>query len=246
MNRENRSPIKRREKKVPDIAKALDNWARKHEAQGFVVSPDLSEKKKRLFAMACADPDGKQNPATTNWLKKSKQQTDSIDLNAGKKSPHTIASDGETMPHVPSTVDESLISPNELVSAQHGSSQSTLVTTPSTDIDSQTSPPSSEGICASALHSRPPSISSIEYGSRSQAFSPAMSIEISNGNGEHRSSMTSNHSKYESFSDMMVGSHSDGNLQQSSQVDIYDDSSHNSTKHHGCKLSLKSVGNPMH
>jgi hypothetical protein len=103
MDDRSQSPIKRSKGKVPDIGKALTNWARKYQSQGSVLTYALIEEKARLFATSCASPDGTQKIVTADWLEEFMQKIDLPASNPRKKSTDTIASDEESMPHLQSS-----------------------------------------------------------------------------------------------------------------------------------------------
>lgn len=97
-----RSPIKRSKGKVPDIEKALANWARNYQRQGFVLTDAMIKEKAHFFATTCASPDGKQKILTASWLEKFKQKNNLSGSKSRKNSTDTIASDGEGLPHLQS------------------------------------------------------------------------------------------------------------------------------------------------
>lgn len=69
-----RSPIKRAKGRVPDIEKALSNWARNYQKQGFPLTDAQIREKAMFFASTCGSPDGKEKVLTTRWLEKFKQK----------------------------------------------------------------------------------------------------------------------------------------------------------------------------
>ncbi|EED20100.1 conserved hypothetical protein [Talaromyces stipitatus ATCC 10500] len=97
-----RSPIKRSKGKVPDIEKALANWARNYQRQGFVLTDAMIKEKAHFFATTCASPDGKQKLLTASWLEKFKQKNNLGGSKSRKNSVDTVASDGEGLPHLQS------------------------------------------------------------------------------------------------------------------------------------------------
>lgn len=97
-----RSPIKRSKGKVPDIEKALANWARNYQRQGFVLTDAMIKEKAHFFATTCASPDGKSKILTASWLEKFKQKNNLSGSKSRKNSAVSIASDGEDLPHLQS------------------------------------------------------------------------------------------------------------------------------------------------
>ncbi|KAF7712784.1 HTH Psq-type DNA-binding domain-containing protein [Penicillium ucsense] len=70
----NRSPIKRAKGRVPDIEKALSNWARNYQRQGFPLSDEMIREKARFFASTCGCPESKEKVLTASWLERFKQK----------------------------------------------------------------------------------------------------------------------------------------------------------------------------
>ncbi|KAJ5678915.1 hypothetical protein N7462_007159 [Penicillium macrosclerotiorum] len=70
----NRSPIKRTKGRVPDIEKALSNWARNFQRQGYRLNDEMIKEKALFFASTCGCPEGKDKVLTTSWLEKFKQK----------------------------------------------------------------------------------------------------------------------------------------------------------------------------
>ena len=97
-----RSPIKRSKGKVPDIEKALANWARNYQRQGFALTDAMIKEKAHFFATTCASSDGKQKILTASWLEKFKQKNNLSGSKSRKNSTDTIASDREDLPHLQS------------------------------------------------------------------------------------------------------------------------------------------------
>lgn len=97
-----RSPIKRSKGKVPDIEKALANWARNYQRQGFVLTDAMIKEKAHFFATTCASPDGKSKILTASWLEKFKQKNNLSGSKSRKNSTDTIASDREDLPRLQS------------------------------------------------------------------------------------------------------------------------------------------------
>jgi Tc5 transposase DNA-binding domain len=88
-----RSPIKRSKGKVPDIEKALANWARNYTRQGFILTDAMIKEKANFFATTCTQ-DGKQKILTPSWLEKFKQKNNLSGSKSRKNSTDTVASDG--------------------------------------------------------------------------------------------------------------------------------------------------------
>lgn len=69
-----RSPIKRSKARVPDIEKALSNWARNCQKQGYQLSDAMIQEKANFFATTCGNQNGKEKVLSTRWLEKFKQK----------------------------------------------------------------------------------------------------------------------------------------------------------------------------
>ncbi|KAJ5586980.1 uncharacterized protein N7459_002745 [Penicillium hispanicum] len=67
-----RSPIKRAKGRVPDIEKALSNWARNYQRQGYPLNDEMIKEKAMFFASTCGCPEGKEKVLTSSWLEKFK------------------------------------------------------------------------------------------------------------------------------------------------------------------------------
>ncbi|CAL5867298.1 uncharacterized protein PFLUO_LOCUS1513 [Penicillium psychrofluorescens] len=107
-----RSPIKRAKGRVPDIEKALTNWARNYQRQGFPLSDEMIKEKALFFASTCGCPESKDKVLTSAWLEKfkiknnlagAKKRKGSIDVRSGSNSPTRINTDsaGESTGHSP-------------------------------------------------------------------------------------------------------------------------------------------------
>ncbi|EHA19072.1 hypothetical protein ASPNIDRAFT_212059 [Aspergillus niger ATCC 1015] len=69
-----RSPIKRAKGRVPDIEKALSNWARNYQKQGYPLNDEMIREKALFFASTCGSSDGKEKVLSTSWLEKFKRK----------------------------------------------------------------------------------------------------------------------------------------------------------------------------
>lgn len=70
-----RSPIKRAKGRVPDIEKALSNWARNYQSLGKPLTDQLIKEKALFFAHTSGCPEeGKAKVCTPAWLEKFKQK----------------------------------------------------------------------------------------------------------------------------------------------------------------------------
>ncbi|PYH95009.1 centromere binding protein B [Aspergillus ellipticus CBS 707.79] len=69
-----RSPIKRSKGRVPDIEKALSNWARNYQRQGYPLNDEMIREKALFFASTCGSSDGKEKVLTNSWLEKFKRK----------------------------------------------------------------------------------------------------------------------------------------------------------------------------
>ena len=70
----NRSPIKRSKGKFPDIERALSNWARNHQRQGFPLSDLIIREKARFFANTVGSSESHIKVNSASWLEKFKQK----------------------------------------------------------------------------------------------------------------------------------------------------------------------------
>ncbi|PWY72399.1 centromere binding protein B [Aspergillus heteromorphus CBS 117.55] len=69
-----RSPIKRSKGRVPDIEKALSNWAKNYQRQGYPLNDEMIREKALFFASTCGGSDGKEKVLTNSWLEKFKRK----------------------------------------------------------------------------------------------------------------------------------------------------------------------------
>jgi hypothetical protein len=69
-----RSPIKRAKGRVPDIEKALSNWARNYQRGGYPINDEMIQEKALFFASTCGCPEGKDKVLTAAWLERFKQK----------------------------------------------------------------------------------------------------------------------------------------------------------------------------
>ncbi|EKV07516.1 DNA binding HTH domain, Psq-type [Penicillium digitatum] len=97
-----RSPIKRAKGRVPDIEKALSNWARNYQRQGYTLNDEMIKEKALFFASICGCPEGKEKVCTTAWLEKFKHKNHllgakvrrgSTDIRSGSNSPTYLNTD---------------------------------------------------------------------------------------------------------------------------------------------------------
>lgn len=111
-----RSPIKRSKGRVPDIEKALSNWARNYQSQGYPLNDEMIKEKALFFANNCGRPEGKEKVLTSSWLEKFKQKNNLLGaklrkgsanrrngIRSGSNSPTRIKTDstGESAVHSP-------------------------------------------------------------------------------------------------------------------------------------------------
>ncbi|KAJ9200281.1 hypothetical protein DTO164E3_2988 [Paecilomyces variotii] len=89
-----RSPIKRAKGRVPDIEKALSNWARNYQRQGYPLTDAMIREKAHFFATTCGSPDGKEKVLTTAWLEKFKQKNNLLGAKSRKGSIDTASDIG--------------------------------------------------------------------------------------------------------------------------------------------------------
>ncbi|GLI78118.1 hypothetical protein PoHVEF18_006418 [Penicillium ochrochloron] len=119
-----RSPIKRAKGRVPDIEKALSNWARNYQRQGFPLNDEMIKEKARFFASTCGCPEGKEKVLTASWLEKFKQKNsllgaksrkgsgDRKGVRSNSNSPTRINTDSANESTIHSPTGRSPISPN--------------------------------------------------------------------------------------------------------------------------------------
>ncbi|RMJ21864.1 hypothetical protein PHISP_07273 [Aspergillus sp. HF37] len=69
-----RSPIRRAKGRVPDIGKALSNWARNYQRQGFSLTDEAIREKALFFVSTCGFSEGKSRDLSTKWLERFKQK----------------------------------------------------------------------------------------------------------------------------------------------------------------------------
>lgn len=91
-----RSPIKRSKGRVPDIEKALANWARNYQRQGYTLTDAMIREKAHFFATTCGSPDGKEKVLSASWLEKFKQKYNLMGYKSRKNSVDTTASETES------------------------------------------------------------------------------------------------------------------------------------------------------
>ncbi|KAJ5551437.1 hypothetical protein N7461_006135 [Penicillium sp. DV-2018c] len=105
-----RSPIKRAKGKVPDIEKALSNWAKTCQRKGYPLSDEIIREKALFFASTCLCPEAKQKVQTTDWLEKFKRKIgllgpklrrDSTDIHSDSNSPTQLTTDFNSPSNVP-------------------------------------------------------------------------------------------------------------------------------------------------
>ena len=92
----NRSPIKRSKGRVPDIEKALSNWARNYQRAGHPLTDAMIREKAHFFATTCGGLEGNQKVLSQSWLDKFKQKNNLGGSKSRKNSVDTTASDTES------------------------------------------------------------------------------------------------------------------------------------------------------
>ncbi|KAI9931863.1 hypothetical protein ASPWEDRAFT_169297 [Aspergillus wentii DTO 134E9] len=91
-----RSPIKRSKGRVPDIEKALSNWARNYQRQGYPLNDEMIREKALFFASTCGCPEGKEKVLSRSWLEKFKQKNSLMGAKSRKSSFDTVKSDSDS------------------------------------------------------------------------------------------------------------------------------------------------------
>ncbi|KAF2816797.1 CenpB-DNA-bind-domain-containing protein [Mytilinidion resinicola] len=95
-----RSPVKRSKGKFPDIERALSNWARNHQKQGFPLNDAMIREKARFFATTVGNSDSHLKANSTSWLEKFKQKNN---LMGAKSRKNSIAEESEGHSNPPSS-----------------------------------------------------------------------------------------------------------------------------------------------
>ena len=95
-----RSPIKRTKGRVPDIEKALSNWAKNYQRQGYTLTDSMIRDKAHFFSTTCGSPDGNQKVLNSSWLDKFKQKNNLMGAKSRKSSVDTTISDSESPIHL--------------------------------------------------------------------------------------------------------------------------------------------------
>lgn len=94
-----RSPIRRAKGRIPDIEKALSNWARNYQRQGFCLTDEAIREKALCFASTCGFSEDKSRDLSTNWLERFKQRHRLAGAKARKNSSDT-RSESESPPRL--------------------------------------------------------------------------------------------------------------------------------------------------
>jgi hypothetical protein len=97
-----RSPIRKSKGKFPDIERALSNWARNHQRQGFTLTDAIIREKARFFATTVGNSESHNKAGSTTWLEKFKQKNN---LMGAKSRKNSIAEESEGTSNPPSNVD---------------------------------------------------------------------------------------------------------------------------------------------
>jgi hypothetical protein len=106
---------------VPDIEKALVNWARNYQRRGQPLNDEIIREKALFFASTCGCPEGKEKVLTSVWLEKFKQKNGllgakvrkgSFGIRSGSNSPTRINTDSaSSASHSPCSPPNGLASP---------------------------------------------------------------------------------------------------------------------------------------
>jgi hypothetical protein len=94
-----RSPIRKSKGKFPDIERALSNWARNHQRQGYQLTDSIIRDKARFFAQTVGNSDSHLKANSTSWLEKFKQKNH---LMGAKSRKGSIAEESEGTSNPPS------------------------------------------------------------------------------------------------------------------------------------------------
>lgn len=106
-----RSPIKRPKGRVPDIEKALSNWARNYQRQGYSLNDEMIKEKAHFFAITCGCPEGKEKVLTKAWLNKFKQKNSLLGARARKGTKIRSGSNSPSRINTDLTSDSTIHSP---------------------------------------------------------------------------------------------------------------------------------------
>lgn len=110
-----RSPIKKTKGRVPDIEKALFNWAKNYQRQGFTLTDEMIREKALFFASNCGRPEGKERVLSANWLEGFKQKYNLRGPKSRKGSFDTRSeSESPTQLSIYPVPESAIQSPNEL------------------------------------------------------------------------------------------------------------------------------------
>jgi len=94
-----RSPIRKSKGKFPDIERALSNWARNHQRQGYQLTDAIIRDKARFFAQTVGNSESHLKANSTSWLEKFKQKNH---LMGAKSRKGSIAEESEGASNPPS------------------------------------------------------------------------------------------------------------------------------------------------
>lgn len=94
-----RSPIRKSKGKFPDIERALSNWARNHQRQGYQLTDAIIRDKARFFAQTVGNSESHLKANSTSWLEKFKQKNH---LMGAKSRKGSIAEESEGTSNPPS------------------------------------------------------------------------------------------------------------------------------------------------
>lgn len=94
-----RSPIRKSKGKFPDIERALSNWARNHQRQGYQLTDAIIRDKARFFAQTVGSSESHLKVNSTSWLEKFKQKNH---LMGAKSRKGSIAEESEGASNPPS------------------------------------------------------------------------------------------------------------------------------------------------
>jgi hypothetical protein len=107
-----RSPIKRSKGKFPDIERALSNWARNHQKQGFALSDNAIREKARFFATTVGNSESHHKVNSNSWLEKFKQKNNLLGAKPRKGSTDATATDSDGVANADSSTTSSCHTPN--------------------------------------------------------------------------------------------------------------------------------------
>jgi Tc5 transposase DNA-binding domain len=200
-----RSPIKRSKGKFPDIERALSNWARNHQKQGFALSDNAIREKARFFATTVGNSESHHKVNSNSWLEKFKQKNNLLGAKPRKGSTDATATDSDGVANADSSTTSSCHTPNRTtpVSPSGATSPSPMSPTRSQDSFKNESPSDrflnfsyrhGHSQSATSLHSFSDTTAPPLSGGATSPTEPYLSSDLSNGIDPIQTVIKRNHS----------------------------------------------------